>query len=116
MSHEQSLTDVLARTTVEGSVLVAADVMISFRFNQSDTERAGRTMTLTKPQLRMSLGNTHFKQAAWVAFNSPGFHEIDVMALVKRWKADGHLSAVMKDASGPRGLRRCWSARRGSTR
>ena len=26
----------------------------------------------------------------------------DIMALVKRWKADGHLSAVMKDASGPR--------------
>ena len=25
------------------------DYMISFRFNQSDTERAGRTMTLTKP-------------------------------------------------------------------
>ena len=24
------------------------------------------------------------------------------MAIVKRWKADGHLSAVMKDAGGPR--------------
>ena len=76
--------------------------MISFRFNQSDTERAGRTMTLTKPALRSSLGDEHFKQACWVAFNSPGFHEVDVMAFVKRWKADGHLSAVMKDASGPR--------------
>ena len=82
--------------------LEVMDYMISFRFNQSDTERAGRTMTLTKPALRSSLGNMHFKQAAWVAFNSPGFHEIDIMALVKRWKADGHLSAVMKDASGPR--------------
>ena len=82
--------------------LEVMDFMISFRFNQSDTERAGRTMTLTKPALRSSLGNVHFKQAAWVAFNSPGFHEIDVMALVRRWKADGHLSAVMKDASGPR--------------
>ena len=40
--------------------------MISFRYNQSDTERAGRTMTLTKPVLRSSLGNDHFKQAAWV--------------------------------------------------
>ena len=40
--------------------------------------------------------------AVWVASNSPGFHEIDIMALVKRWKADGHLSAVMKDATGPR--------------
>ena len=76
--------------------------MIAFRFNQSDTERAGRTMTLTKPALRSSLGNKHFKHAAWVAFNSPGFHEIDIMALVQRWKADGHLSAVMKDATGPR--------------
>jgi hypothetical protein len=49
-----------------------------------------------------SLRNIHFKQAAWVAFNSPGFHEIDIMALVERWKADGHLLALMKDASGPR--------------
>ena len=24
------------------------------------------------------------------------------MAFVKRWEADGHLSAVMKDATGPR--------------
>ena len=24
------------------------------------------------------------------------------MGIVKRWKADGHLSAVMKDAGGPR--------------
>ena len=54
-------------------------------------------MTLTKPALRSSLGDEHFKQACWVAFNSPGFHEVDVMAFVKRWKADGHLSAVMKD-------------------
>ena len=78
------------------------DYMIAFRFNQSDTERVGRSMTLTKPALRSSLGNTHFKQAVWVASNSPGFHEIDIMALVKHWKADGHLSAVMKDATGPR--------------
>ena len=36
-------------------------------------------------------------QACWVAFNSPQFHEVDVMSFVKRWKAAGHLSAVMKD-------------------
>ena len=24
------------------------------------------------------------------------------MAFVKRWKSDGHLSAIMKDATGPR--------------
>ena len=63
------------------------DYMIAFRFNQSDTEHASRTMTLTKLALRSSLGNTHFKQAVWVAFNSPGVHEIDVMALVQRWKS-----------------------------
>ena len=64
--------------------------MISFRFNQSDIERAGRTMTLTKPALRSSLGDEHLKQACWEAFNSPSFHELDIMALVKRWKRDGH--------------------------
>ena len=32
-----------------------------------------------------------------VAFNSPGFHEIDGMALVKRWKADGHMKPVGRD-------------------
>lgn len=76
--------------------------MISFRYNQSDTERAGRTMTLTKPALRSSLGDDHFKQAVWVAFNSPGFHEVDLMAFVKRWKDDNHLSAVMKDDGASR--------------
>ena len=76
--------------------------MISFRFNQSDTERAGRTMTLTKPALRTSLGDDHFKQACWVAFKSPGFHELDIATFVKRWKADGHLSAMMKDSTAVR--------------
>ena len=54
-------------------------------------------MTLTKPALRSSLGNDHFKQAAWVAFNSPPIHEVDIQTFVRRWRADGHLSAVMKD-------------------
>ena len=76
--------------------------MISFRFTQADTERAGRTMTLTKPALRSSLGNDHFKQAAWVAFNSPPIHEVDIQAFVRRWRADGHLSAVMKDEGAVR--------------
>ena len=91
------------------------DYMISFRFNQSDTERAGRTMTLTKPALRMSLGNTHFKQAVWVAFNSPGFHEVDILAFVRRWMADGHLAAVMHRTRGRSAPSRCSSARRVST-
>ena len=78
------------------------DFMIAFHFTQCDTERAGRTMTLTKPALRASLGPLHFKQAVWVAFNSPGFHEVDLQAFVRRWKADGHLSAMMKDRDAER--------------
>ena len=78
------------------------DFMISFCFTQCDTERAGRTMTLTKPALRSSLGDLHFKQACWVAFNSPSFHEVDIQAFVRRWLADGHLSAVMKDNAAER--------------
>ena len=31
-----------------------------------------------------------------------GFHEVDIQAYVRRWKADGHLSAVMKDAGAER--------------
>ena len=44
-----------------------------------------------------ALGDDHFKQAAWVAHNSPGVHEVDIQALVRRWREDGHLSAVMQD-------------------
>ena len=40
--------------------------------------------------------------AAWVAFNSPGFHEVDIQAIVRRWRMDGHLSAVMKDRDATR--------------
>ena len=37
-----------------------------------------------------------------MAFNSPGFHEVDIQAFVRRWRADGHLSALMKDRSAER--------------
>jgi len=87
---------------VPSQFLEVLDFMISFRFTQCDTERLGRTMTLTKPALRSSLGDLHFKQACWVAFTSPGFHEVDIQAFVRRWKADGHLSAVMKDSGAER--------------
>ena len=69
---------------------------------QCDTERVGKTMTLTKPALRSSLGDLHFQQACWIAFNSPGFHEVDIRAFARRWIADGHLAAVMKDEGAER--------------
>ena len=87
---------------VPAQFLELLDFMISFRFTQCDTERAGRTMTLTKPALRSSLGDQHFKQACWVAFNSPGFQEVDIQAFVRRWIADGHLAAVMQDKGAER--------------
>ena len=37
---------------VPSQFLELLDFMISFRFTQCDTERLGRTMTLTKPALR----------------------------------------------------------------
>jgi len=61
---------------VPAQFLELLDFMISFRFTQCDTERVGRTMTLTKPALRSSLGDLHFKQACWVAYNSPGFRSM----------------------------------------
>ena len=44
----------------------------------------------------------HFKQAVWVAFNSPGVHEVDINAFVRRWRTDGHLSAIMRDQGAER--------------
>ena len=90
---------------VPSQFLELLDFMISFRFTQCDTERLGRTMTLTKPALRSSLGDVRFKQACWIAFSSPGFHEVDIQAFVRRLKADGHLSAVMKDEGALRAIR-----------
>ena len=50
------------------------------------------------------LGSTYLPvllRSSQVAFNSPGFHEVDLMAFVNRWTTDGHLSAIMKHATGP---------------
>ena len=66
-----------------------------YRFTQADCERVGRVMTLTKTKLRSSLSDEHFEQSVWVAYNSPGIHEVDLQAFVERWRLDGHLSATM---------------------
>ena len=48
------------------------------------------------------LGSTYLPlPSSQVAFNSPGFHKVDLMAFVNRWTTDGHLSAIMKHATGP---------------
>lgn len=75
------------------------DYLIAYRFTQADCERVGRAMTLTKTKLRTSLGDEHFKECVWVAYNSPGIHEVDLQAFVQRWRLDGHLSAMMSDGA-----------------
>lgn len=82
--------------------LALLDFMIAFRYNQTDCERIGRTMSLTKTTLRTSLGDLHFSQAVWVAFNSPPIHQVDLVLYVRRWIASGHLSAVMRDREAER--------------
>jgi hypothetical protein len=83
------------------------DFMIAFRFTQCDTERAGRTMTLTKPALRASLGGSGRSTSS----RRFGSHSTllastrstsTLQAFVRRWKADGHLSAIMKDRDAER--------------
>ena len=76
-----------------------ADRSRRYRFTQADCERVGRAMTLTKTKLRTSLGDEHFKECVWVAYNSPGIHEVDLQAFVQRWRLDGHLSAMMSDGA-----------------
>ena len=74
------------------------DYMISFRLlsTMSDTERAGRTMTLTKPTLRSSLGNEHFNVQAGslggpqLARLPPGRCDGLCQALEGRWQPLGH--------------------------
>ena len=62
----------------------------------SDTEHAGRTMTLTKPTLRSSLGNEHFNVQAGslggpqLARLPPGRCDGLCQALEGRWQPLGH--------------------------
>ena len=39
-----------------------------------------------------------FKNTGCGVRRDSGFHQLDVMAFVRRWMADGHLSAVTKGA------------------
>ena len=41
--------------------------------------------------------------AAWEAFNSPGFHELDISGFVRCWHStDGNAAAEMKDRDAQR--------------
>ena len=85
-------------------------MLFSFKFNQSDTERAlraGSCMQLTKTKDRSSLGDDNFKNLVRVAHNGPLTHEVDAEAFVDQWHKDDHYPALCKDSdSGSRVLDR----------
>jgi len=56
---------------------------IAYRYYQSDTERAGRNMTLSKILMRSSLADKTFAMLVWVSFNSPPAHQFDMSLFVR---------------------------------
>ena len=88
------------------SFLRVADYMIAYKFNQSDTERAGRNMNLTKTTDRASLGDENFKRLVWISYNSPQFHEVDFEPIVAAWLKTNHKLALFKGGGTSRVLER----------
>ena len=77
--------------------LEIADYMIAYKFNQSDTERAGRNMTLTKTPNRHSLTDENFSMLVWLSFNAPLIHQVDFRKFVQRWELEKHELALFKE-------------------
>lgn len=53
-------------------------------------------MTLTKTDLRASLGDLNFAMLVWLTFNAPMLHQMDYSRFVQEWYKNGHLSAMFK--------------------
>ena len=82
----------------------ALEYMIVYKYNQSDTERAGSKMNLIKTKLRTLLHDDAFLALTFLSINGPGFENLDIELLVKRWMAEGHFLPEFKDprsASAP---------------
>ena len=76
-----------------------ADYMITYMFNQSCTERAGKNMNATKSPERRSLGDVAFQYLVWLSFNAPPTHQIDFRAMVFHWQENKHKLAE-KESGG----------------
>ena len=100
-----SSADTLFPNGIHG-YLEVADYMISYMVAQSDTERVGRNMTLTKSANRSSLGDVSFPQLVWLSFNAPPIHQVDFMKLVDIWIKEGHQLALFKSGGCARVLER----------
>ncbi|KAJ1630298.1 hypothetical protein T492DRAFT_906917 [Pavlovales sp. CCMP2436] len=84
----------VAGSNIPNQILELMDYMIAYRYNQSDTERAGRKMTLSKTLMRSSLADKTFAMLVRVFFNSPPAHQLDMSLFVREWKVNGHKGAL----------------------
>jgi hypothetical protein len=69
------------------------DYMIAYKWNQSDVERCGSTMNLTKTKHRSSIGDDIFPALVWLAFNCPPIYQIDFTPILVDWYTN-HRAAI----------------------
>ena len=75
------------------------DYMVSYKVSQSDTERIGSDMNLTKTDLRKHLGDLTYRALVFVAFNMPPAHLLDLQPFLDAWAHLNHNMDVTKKAS-----------------
>ena len=81
------------------SFFIMVDYMVSYKVSQSDTERIGSDMNLTKTDLRKNLGDLTYRALVFVAFNMPPAHLLDLQPFLDAWAHLNHNMDVTKKAS-----------------
>ena len=72
------------------SFFIMVDYMVSYKVSQSDTERIGSDMNLTKTDLRKHLGDLTYRALVFVAFNMPPAHLLDLQPFLDAWAHLNH--------------------------
>ena len=67
------------------SFFIMVDYMVSYKVSQSDMERIGSDMNLTKTDLRKNLGDLTYRALVFVAFNMPPAHLLDMQPFLDAW-------------------------------
>jgi len=85
-------------TTVDvGSTMPSIAGMLnyttSFAFGSCENERLGRTMAMTKTNLRSLLGDDVFFALCYVKNEMPSLEAVDYLRIVKAWYESGHCNA-----------------------
>ena len=75
------------------------DYMISYRTNQSDTERAGGKVSRTLTSERTLLKDDAVGALTFLSSNLPYGHELDVDLLVKKWEKKHKLPVKANEAA-----------------